>query len=896
MKNHLLVLLTFLSLTSCTQKNSTVAKTALIRQEVSGLSEEIAKERKESISNISYLFEIDLKRVSKSSSFKGVSTVNFDFDAEKFVSEKVTVDFAQGSVQDVLVNDESVTFDYNQFFISISKNLFKKGKNRLKILFEHPFSQNGSGFYKFSDNTDGATYVYTDFEPYDANHFAPMFDQPNLKATYSLNVEVPKDWTVITSVKEQMVKDKKDHKLWSFPPSEKFSTYIFSLHGGPYTVWSDKIKLKSKEIPLKLYARKSVSKFVKPDFWFKITKQGFNFFEQYFSTDYPYAKYDQVLVPDFNSGAMENVAAVTFNELYISREKIAPRAHLRRLANVIFHEMAHMWFGNLVTMDWWNDLWLNESFATFMANTGLYYNTEFTEIWTAFNTRTKQWAYTEDKWRTTHPIEADIPSTNEATANFDGITYGKGASTLKQLVFLIGEENFKKGLADYFKAYAQKNTLRKNFIDSLQVHTKEDLVLWTKEWLQTKGLNSLDSVVQCSKEKLVSIDFYQGVVSGQDTLRTHKIKLALWLSSNPSSPEVTQDIRISGAKTSWNPKKEMPCPQAVYPNWEDHAFAQVNLDTKSLEYFEKNIDRVDSKLMRSQFWSTVKRMLSLGNLEPEKIFSLIKTHLPKEEDADALNSLLLTSVLDKPSASRPNKTVFDYYSNTNRALKEQTELSKIIQAEIAKKQDPNAKKFLFNTWLMHTYKNKPSALETCLQSGCSFDLGFALDPDRKWLILQFLAASQNKKAKALMTKLSKNDSSRRAELYKSSIEASLAKNKSKLLNPALDPNQKMSLKKRNAIITGLIPQVQMKANQAFIHKTFFEKIDKISGLPVRVQKTFAKSFQPLFCGDFAHDTFLSEKMITESKWSFSVKKVLLQALDSDERCMKIKHMSVEEEV
>ena len=211
---------------------------------------------------------------------------------------------------------------------------------------------------------------------------------------------------------------------------------------------------------------------------------------------------------------MENVAAVTFNEGYVRKEKKPLRSQRRGLANVIFHEMAHMWFGNLVTMEWWNDLWLNESFATFMAYTGLHYNTEYTESWSNFFSNRKQWGYKEDQWRTTHPIETDISSTTVASSSFDGITYAKGASSLKQLVFLIGEDNFKKGLADYFKEFSTKNTRRVDFINSLQKHTTENLNAWTKEWLQTKGLNSVKASFSCEKGKISQILFEQGVLSG----------------------------------------------------------------------------------------------------------------------------------------------------------------------------------------------------------------------------------------------------------------------------------------------------------------------------------------------------------------------------------------------
>jgi len=857
----------------------------MIRENAASLSEETAKERKLALSNIKYLFEIDLRSVATSETFEGKSNLDFDFDDSAFHSKILTLDFEDGEVLSLMVNGKKADHAYNKHFISIDKSLLTKGRNKIVVSFSRGYSKTGSGLYRFKDSTDGTTYVYTDFEPYDANQFAPMFDQPNLKATYSLNVQAPKAWTVITSVREQLVTDEGLSKSWSFPKSQKFSTYLISLHGGPYKVWSDKIKLKSKEIELRLFARQSLSKFVKPNFWFRITKQGFNFFEQYFSTEYPYTKYDQVLVPDFNSGAMENVAAVTFNELYVSREKMAPRNQRRRLANVIFHEMAHMWFGNFVTMDWWNDLWLNESFATFMANTGLYYNTEYTEIWTTFNTRTKQWAYAEDRWRTTHPIEASIPSTSEATANFDGITYGKGASALKQLVFLIGEENFKKGLADYFKTYAEQNTLRKNFIDSLQKHTKEDLESWTSEWLQTKGLNSLDTKIKCENNKLGSIDFSQGVVSGQKSLRTHKLKLALWLSSNPQSPDETVELKISGKNTVWTPDKEMPCPKAVFPNWEDHAFIQVNLDEKSLDYFGKYINRTDSSLMKAQFWSITRTMLMLGNFSPERVLPLITKHLPSEQDADAITTILMLAA--------PDKSVFYYYADQKRAKIEQSQLSKLLKNLVVKANKLDAKKALFDNWIYHTYENSPSELISCLEKTCEFKAGFEIDPDRKWLLAQALAAIKNKKTKSLIKKLSKTDKSRRGELSRVVAEASLSNNKPTLLKKALDPVTDLSLKKRTSILSGLVPESQRAENFYFLESSFYENIDKISDLPRRVQVTFAKYFQPFYCGDFKEERTLSEKNIDESNWNFSVKKVLYQGLDSEERCLKIKKLSTD---
>ena len=884
MKSTAILILLLLSLSSCFEKDSSPKLGSSERVEKKGLSLKVAKERKASLSNISYIFNIDLTKAKDSESFKGTSQILFNLDKSKLKSSKLIVDFEGGEVSSISVNSKEVSdFTYNKSFISFPSDVFEQGKNSLKITFIRKYSTTGSGLYKFTDKTDQKTYVYTDFEPYDANQFAPLFDQPNLKAVYSLNVKSPKTWTIISSVKEQIIEDKGSFKKWSFPKSQKFSTYIFSLHGGPYAVWSDSVKLKSKTISLKLFARQSLAKHVKPEFWFKITKQGFNFFEQYFSTDYPYTKYDQVLVPDFNSGAMENVAAVTFSERLVSREKVAPRNQRRGLANIIFHEMAHMWFGNLVTMDWWNDLWLNESFATFMAFTGLKYNTEYTDSWVNFYNRTKQWAYAEDQWRTTHPIETEIPSTEEASSNFDGITYGKGASSLKQLVFLIGEENFKKGLADYFKAYAEKNTIRENFISSLQAHTKEDLSSWTKEWLQTKGLNSLSTEIVCKNSKLEKINFTQGVVSGARILRTHKLKMAIWTdTTDPKSPSSIQEVKISGANTSWKPTTKTTCPSAVFPNWGDHGFIQVNLDTKTFEFFKNNINKIDSSLLRVQYWAILNTMLKLGKLAPEELMPVVKEHLPNEKDLDVMGAIL--------NLTYPMKPIFYYYKNKNQALAENKKVSDLIKKLIPVAKTKDQKKILFDSWLYNSYKIAPHELAACLKK-CNFDIGFDLDIDRKWRITKMLAALNHSQTQKFIADLFQKDSSQRGTLSKLAAEVRLDQNKKPWLDKALDKGSSLSLKKRITIIRNLIPFAQREKYFEFAQKSFFERIDKINDLPKRIQKTFARSFRPLFCGDFVKNIPVTEEQIQGAEWEFGVKKTLLQELDREERCLKIKKMS-----
>lgn len=883
MKNIFLSITLFLLSTqiSCFKKQGLDSE--LNKSSPKGLLQQTAIERKSAISNTSYAFDIDLREIKASDSFSGVSTVTFDFLKSSLPQKHLTLDFEEGLILDVYINGQRIAdFKYDNHFISLPKKHLKEDRNVVKIKYSHKYSTTGSGLYKFKDKTDGKIYIYTDFEPYDANLFAPVFDQPNLKATYRLSVKTLSNWQVISSVKEQYAKSEGLYKLWSFPKTQKFSTYLFSLHAGPYKVWTDTVKLKSKDISLRLFARPSLAKHIKPDFWFKTTKQGFNFFEKYFSTDYPYTKYDQVIVPDFNSGAMENVAAVTFNEVYVSREKTPLRSQRRALANVIFHEMAHMWFGNLVTMNWWNDLWLNESFATYMAATGLYYNTEYTESWISFFNRTKQWAYAEDQWRTTHPIEADIPSTSVATSNFDGITYGKGASSLKQLVFLIGEDNFKKGLADYFKKYGGDNTIRKNFIDSLQNHTEENLSSWTKEWLQNKGLNTVKAQAVCNEGSLKLITFTQGVTSGDKVYRTHKIKVALWNQGLNPKPDEIFEIKISGEKTKWTPKEPSSCPKAIFPNWEDLAYIQVNFDEPSFDYISKNITSFDSTLFKAQFWAIISNMVKFGNLAPEKVFPLLKNQLPKENDFDVLSSML--------SLQYPYKSIFEHYADPKKAVTDRKSLSSLLKNLVSKSEAVDTKKLFFTYWVYNSYQDKPSEIYKCLTK-CSFKAGFTLDIDKKWTLAKTLSAVRFKK-NSYVTNLFTQDSSRRGVLNKLATEVRYTKDKTLWLKKALNSHSSLSLKERRTILSNLIPHAQTPSYYEFIQKSFFENIDTISDLPYRVQKSFARNFSPLFCGEFEKSIPITEEQIKGSQWHFSVKKSLLKSLDRDERCLKIKAASL----
>jgi aminopeptidase N len=326
-------------------------------------------------------------------------------------------------------------------------------ENELRVVAECSYEHTGVGLHRFVDPVDGAVYLHTQFEPFDAHRVFACFDQPDLKATFTLAVEAPAGWEVVSGGRVTQRPEAGREGRWRFATTPPMSTYITALVAGPYHAVHDR----HGDIDLGLYCRQSLAEYLDPDEIFEITSAGFDFFEAAFGQPYPFGKYDQCFVPEFNFGAMENAGCVTFSERHVFRSKVT-EAERQGRADTILHEMAHMWFGDLVTMRWWDDLWLNESFATFASHLALVDATRFRSAWTTFASSWKTWAYRQDQLPSTHPIVADAPDIEAMKTNFDGITYAKGASVLRQLVAWVGQEEFLSGVRAYFKRHAWGNT------------------------------------------------------------------------------------------------------------------------------------------------------------------------------------------------------------------------------------------------------------------------------------------------------------------------------------------------------------------------------------------------------------------------------------------------------
>ena len=395
---------------------------------------------------------------------------------------------------------------------------------------ECAYSRSGEGLHRFTDPADGNVYMYSDLETFDAHRIYACFDQPDMKATYELTVRAPEGWLVVSNLAPDVdggvpAEDAEDGaRVWHFPPTPVMSTYITHVSAGPWYVVRDE----HDGIPLGIMCRQSLAQYLDPDEIFEVTRQGFDFYHAAFGIKYPFGKYDQLFVPEFKEGAMENAGAVTLLEDYVFRSRVTDFSREAR-GETILHEMAHMWFGDLVTMRWWDDLWLNESFATWAGTLAQAEATRWTQAWTTFAQAYKAWAYRQDQLPSTHPIAADIPDIEAVEVNFDGITYAKGASVLKQLVAYVGRENFLAGVRRYFAAHSWGNATLADLLSALEAVSGRDLAAWSREWLQTAGVNTLrPSYTVDAEGRFTSFEVLQEASESHPVLRSHRIAIGLY--------------------------------------------------------------------------------------------------------------------------------------------------------------------------------------------------------------------------------------------------------------------------------------------------------------------------------------------------------------------------------
>ncbi|WP_411110103.1 aminopeptidase N [Streptomyces sp. c-19] len=594
------------------------------------LSRDEAQERAALLSVDGYEVVLDLRSAVGDSAeavrtFRSETTIRFRRTGD---GTSTFVDLIAPSVDAVTLNgrslDPAVVFDGSRIALDGLAD-----ENTLVVDARCAYSRTGEGMHRFVDPEDGEVYLYTQYEPADARRVYANFEQPDLKAPYRFSVTAPEGWTVWSNGAGQQDAE----GVWRFAETAPISTYITCVVAGPYHYVTDSYTRGELEIPLGAMCRKSLAKHFDADDVFLITKQGFDFFHDNFDYPYPFGKYDQAFVPEYNLGAMENPGMVTFREEYIYRGKVTQAAYEAR-ANVILHEMAHMWFGDLVTMVWWDDLWLKESFADFMGSFVNAEATRFTNSWVTFANNRKSWAYRADQLPSTHPITADIRDLEDAKLNFDGITYAKGASVLKQLVAYAGRDAFLEGSRRYFKRHAYGNTRLADLLSILEETSGRDMRTWAKSWLQTSGVNALTPAVTYDAEGRIT---ELAVVQEGDELRPHRAAVGLYrLSGGELVRYARAEADITGTRTVITDLTGQDKPDLVLVNDDDLTYCKVRFDERSLATLRAHLGDITDPLARALCWSALWNLTRDGLMPARDFVAVALAFAGRETDIGVL--------------------------------------------------------------------------------------------------------------------------------------------------------------------------------------------------------------------------------------------------------------------
>ncbi|MEV0599837.1 aminopeptidase N [Streptomyces sp. NPDC050315] len=715
------------------------------------LTREEAQERARLLTVDSYEIDLDLSGAQEGGTYRSVTTVRFDAaedGADSFI------DLVAPTVHEVVLNGAALAPDEVFADSRIALRGLRAGRNELTVVADCAYTNTGEGLHRFVDPVDEQAYLYTQFEVPDARRVFASFEQPDLKATFQFTVKAPEGWTVVSNSPTPEPKD----NVWSFEPTPRISSYITALIVGPYHAVHSSYEKDGKRVPLGIYCRPSLAEFLDAEEIFAVTRQGFDWFQEKFDYEYPFAKYDQLFVPEFNAGAMENAGAVTIRDQYVFRSKVTDAAYEVR-AETILHELAHMWFGDLVTMEWWNDLWLNESFATYTSIACQAYapGSKWPHSWTTFANSMKTWAYRQDQLPSTHPIMAEIRDLDDVLVNFDGITYAKGASVLKQLVAYVGMDEFFRGVQQYFKAHAYGNTRLSDLLGALEETSGRDLKTWSKKWLQTAGINILRPEVETDAAgNVTSLVIKQEApalpegATGEPVLRPHRIAVGCYdLKDGKLVRSDRIELDVDGERTEVPFPANTPRPAVILLNEDDLSYAKVRLDEESLKTVTAHLGDFSESLPRALCWASAWDMTRDGELATRDYLELVLSGIGKESDIGVVQSLHRQVKLALELYAAPEWRETGLAKWTDACLKQlrAAESGSDHQLAWARAFAATAR----TTAQLDLLQN--------LLDGTEEITGLAVDTELRWALLQRLAATGRADEKAIAAELERDRTS-----------------------------------------------------------------------------------------------------------------------------------------
>ena len=601
------------------------------------LTRDEARSRASFLSTDSYEIRLDLTTDERT--FLTETTLRFS-SAE---ARPTFVDLIAESVQEIELNGELLADPASRFDgARVQLPALAEGENSLRILATGRYMNTGEGLHRFVDPVDDEVYLYTQFEVSDARRMFACFEQPDLKATYALNVTAPAHWRVISNAPTPAPTPAGEGTAtWDFAPTERMSTYLVALIAGNYQGGTGEVTTRDgRTIPMGVFARASLAEHVDAQNVIDVTRAGIDFYEEAFDQDFPFRKYDQVFVPEYNMGAMENPGAITYVESYVFRSDVSDAIRERRDLTIL-HELAHMWFGNLVTMRWWDDLWLNESFAEYASTLVSAEATRWTDAWTTFALSEKGWAYQQDQLPSTHPVVADMVDLEAVETNFDGITYAKGASVLRQLVAYVGREEFFAGVRAYFAKHAWGNTELSDLLVELEATSGRDLSSWAELWLQRAGVNTLTPLIERDEDGTVTrFAISQTAPAEHLTLRPHRLQVGGFsLRDGALVRTESLELDVDGDLTEV-PELVGRRADLWLLNDGDLTYAKVRLDEQSLAVAMEHLRDLDDPLARTLLWSAAWDMVRDGELPSRRYQQLVLANITGEFSSSVVRTLL----------------------------------------------------------------------------------------------------------------------------------------------------------------------------------------------------------------------------------------------------------------
>jgi aminopeptidase N len=707
------------------------------------LTRDEAQSRARVLSVDTYDVELDLTR--EEPTFPSTTVVRFRCTEP---GTSTFIDLVASSVREVELNGRAL--DPAEVFDGTRMRLDDlAAENTLRVVADCRYMNTGEGLHRFIDPVDKAVYLYTQFEVADSRRVYAVFEQPDLKASFAFTVHAPAEWQVVSNAPTPSPEPASGGSAtWRFPTTQRMSSYITALVAGPYHRIEEQYRAGDRVIPLSLYCRASLAEHLDADVIFEETRQGFEYFERVFDFPYPFEKYDQLFVPEFNAGAMENAGCVTHNEDYVFRSRVPEVAYERR-AVTILHEMAHMWFGDLVTMTWWNDLWLNESFAEYASTLAAAEATKWRSAWTTFANTDKTWAYRQDQLPSTHPIAAEINDLEDVEVNFDGITYAKGASVLKLLAAWVGREQFMEGIQRYFRTFAWGNTTLSDLLGKLEETSGRDLKAWSAEWLETAGVNTLRADFHRDDEgRFTRFTVTQEAPDAWPTLRSHRLAIALYDRVDGKLVRGKRvELDVTGSHTDVPELVGEEQPDLVLLNDDDLTYAKVRLDERSLATLIEGIGDFEDSLPRSLCWAAAWDMTRDGEMSTTDYVTLVLSGVGRETDSSVTRTLLRQAETATMLYSAPAKR-----EAARRRLAEG-----LLELMRAAEPGSDSQLQLARAFSGVACTDEQVALVEAVFAGSTPIEGLAIDTDLRWHLLHQLVAAGRADAAAIDAEVTRDD-------------------------------------------------------------------------------------------------------------------------------------------